>query len=155
MQNLDVIDRKIIGLLRGAGRLPNNELASQVGLSASACLRRVRLLEESGVIRGYAAVIAEGAAEAGLVAIIRIALDKQTEDYLNRFEAAVRMHPEIVECFLMTGDADYILRATAASTADYERIHKEVLSRLPGVARINSSFAIRSVLSGGALAPAP
>lgn len=149
MQRLDAIDRKIIGLLRANGRLANNELAAQVGLSASACLRRVRLLEESGTIRGYAAVIADGAADAGVVAIVRITLDKQTEDYLNRFEAAVRMHPEIVECFLMTGDADYLLRAAAASTADYERIHKEVLSRLPGVARINSSFAIRSVLASG------
>jgi len=149
MPKLDAIDRKIIGLLRTNGRLPNNELAVQVGLSASACLRRVRLLEESGTIRGYAAIIADGAAETEVVAIVRITLDKQTEDYLNRFEAAVRMHPEIVECFLMTGDADYLLRAAAASTADYERIHKEVLSRLPGVARINSSFAMRSVLSSG------
>jgi len=149
MPKLDAIDRRIIGLLRTNGRLPNNELAAQVGLSASACLRRVRLLEESGTIRGYAAIIADGAAETEVVAIVRITLDKQTEDYLNRFEAAVRMHPEIVECFLMTGDADYLLRAAAASTADYERIHKEVLSRLPGVARINSSFAMRSVLSSG------
>lgn len=153
MQSLDAIDRKIIGLLRSNGRLPNNELAGLVGLSPSACLRRVRLLEENGVIRGYAAIIAEGVAQDGVMAIIRITLDKQTEDYLNRFEQAVRMHPEVVECFLMTGDADYLLRATAANTADYERIHKEVLSRLPGVARINSSFAIRSVLSSTTRSP--
>lgn len=146
MLTLDAIDRKIIGLLRFNGRMPNNELAQAVGLSASACLRRVKLLEERGAIRGYAAIISESAAEDGVVAIVRITLDKQTEDYLNRFEQAVRMHPEIVECFLMTGDADYILRATAATTAAYEQIHKEILSRLPGVARIHSSFAIRSVL---------
>ncbi len=146
MLKLDALDRKIIGLLRFNGRMPNNELASQVGLSASACLRRVKQLEESGAIRGYAAIISEAIAEDGVVAIVRITLDKQTEDYLNRFEEAVRRHPEIAECFLMTGDADYILRATAASTAAYEQIHKEILSRLPGVARINSSFAIRSVL---------
>lgn len=76
-----------------------------------------------------------------------ITLEKQTEDYLNRFEAAVRRHPEIVECFLMTGDEDYILRTVAESPAAYEVIHKEILSRLPGVKRINSSLAIRSVLS--------
>jgi DNA-binding Lrp family transcriptional regulator len=146
MLNLDAIDRKIVGLLRFNGRMPNNELAAKVGLSASACLRRVKLLEESGAIRGYAAIIAEAVAEEGVVAIVRITLDKQTEDYLNRFEHAVRMHPEIVACYLMTGDADYILHATAPSTAAYEQIHKEILSRLPGVARINSSFAIRSVL---------
>jgi DNA-binding Lrp family transcriptional regulator len=146
MLSLDVIDRKIIGLLRFNGRMANNELAQKVGLSASACLRRVKMLEESGAIRGYAAIISEAAVEDGVVAIVRITLDKQTEDYLNRFEQAVRMHPEIVECFLMTGDADYILRATASSTAAYEQIHKEILSRLPGVARIHSSFAIRSVM---------
>lgn len=146
MLKLDVLDRKIIGLLRVNGRMPNNELAAKVGLSASACLRRVKALEEAGAIRGYAAIISEGVVEDGVVAIVRITLDKQTEDYLSRFEQAVRMHPEIAECFLMTGDADYILRATASSTAAYERIHTEILSRLPGVARINSSFAIRSVL---------
>lgn len=148
MLNLDLIDRKIIGHLRMNGRMPNNELAGKVGLSASACLRRVRLLEERGAIRGYAAIVSEAAAGDGVVAIVRITLDKQTEDYLNRFEQAVRMHPEIEECYLMTGDADYILRATAASTAAYEEIHKEILSRLPGVARINSSFAIRKVALG-------
>jgi DNA-binding Lrp family transcriptional regulator len=154
MLNLDAIDRKIIGHLRVDGRMANNDLARKVGLSASACLRRVRQLEETGAIRGYVALIAEAATDAGVVAIVRITLDKQTEDYLNRFEAAVRMHPEIAECYLMTGDADYILHATAASTAAYEQIHKEILSRLPGVARINSSFAIRSVLTArGGLAP--
>jgi DNA-binding Lrp family transcriptional regulator len=150
MLNLDPIDRKIIGLLRVNGRMPNNELATKVGLSASACLRRVRMLEESGAIRGYAAIVAESVADEGVVAIVRITLDKQTEEYLNRFEQAVRQHPEIAECYLMTGDADYILRATAASNSAYERIHKEILSRLPGVARINSSFAMRSVLRGPA-----
>jgi DNA-binding Lrp family transcriptional regulator len=146
MLNLDATDRKIIGQLRVNGRMPNNELATKVSLSPSACLRRVRMLEQSGAIRGYAAIVAESVADEGVVAIVRITLDKQTEEYLNRFEQAVRMHPEIAECYLMTGDADYILRATAASTAAYERIHKEILSRLPGVARINSSFAMRSVL---------
>jgi DNA-binding Lrp family transcriptional regulator len=143
---IDPIDRKIIGLLRADGRLANNELAAHVGLSPSACLRRVRILEARGIIQGYVAVISEGAADEGLAAIIRITLDKQTEEYLNRFEAAVRMHPEIVECYLMTGGADYLLRAVVGTPADYERIHKEVLSRLPGVARINSSFAIRRVM---------
>jgi DNA-binding Lrp family transcriptional regulator len=147
MLSLDAIDRKIIGLLRLDGRMPNNELAAKVGLSASACLRRVRLLEENGAIRGYAAIIAEAVTDEGVVAIVRVTLDKQTEDYLNRFEQAVRMHPEIVECYLMTGDVDYILHATAPSTAAYEQIHKDILSRLPGVARIHSSFAIRSVLT--------
>lgn len=145
---LDAIDRKILGLLRGNGRIPNNELAAAVSLSASACLRRVRLLEQSGVILGYTALVAAPEEPTTLTAIVRITLEKQTEDYLNRFEAAVRRHPEIVECFLMTGDEDYILRTVAESPAAYEVIHKDILSRLPGVKRINSSLAIRSVLSG-------
>ncbi|HEY4546239.1 MAG TPA: Lrp/AsnC family transcriptional regulator [Pedomonas sp.] len=144
---LDAIDRKIIGILRVNGRIPNNELAAEVGLSASACLRRVKLLEQNGVIRGYRAVISVANEPGALTAIVRITLDKQTEDYLNRFEAAVRRHPEIVECFLMTGNEDYILRVVAPGNVAYEAIHKDILSRLPGVARIHSSFAIRSVLT--------
>jgi DNA-binding Lrp family transcriptional regulator len=146
MPILDTIDRKIIGLLRLNGRMPNAEIAAHVGLSASACLRRTKLLEEGGVIRGYTAIVSGEATQEGVVALVQITLDKQTEEHLNKFEQAVRMHPEIIECFLMTGDADYILRAIASSMSDYEKIHKEILSRLPGVARIHSRFAIRSVM---------
>lgn len=142
---LDAVDRNIIRLLRLNGRMPNSELAAAVGLSPSACLRRVNILEATGIIRGYTAIV-EGAGEEGITAIVRITLERQTEAYLNRFEAAVRLHPEIRECFLMTGDADYILRAVAADAAAYERIHKEILSRLPGVVRIHSSIAMRNVL---------
>jgi DNA-binding Lrp family transcriptional regulator len=148
MSQLDNIDRNIIRLLRLDGRISNTRLSAEVGLSPSACLRRVAMLEESGVIRGYTALVAGPAEEDGLVAIVQITLDRQTEEYLNRFEEAVRKHPEIRECYLMTGDCDYVLRAEAKGAADYERIHKEVLSRLPGVARIHSSFAIRSILPG-------
>ncbi|KQT50970.1 hypothetical protein ASG43_06905 [Aureimonas sp. Leaf454] len=147
MSDLDTIDRNILRLLRLDGRISNARLAEAVGLSQSACLRRVHLLEERGVIRGYTAIVA-GPDEAGaIVAIVRITLDRQSEDYLDRFEAAVRRHPEIRECYLMTGDADYILRVEARNAGDYETVHKEVLSRLPGVSRIHSSIAIRSVLS--------
>ncbi len=147
MSKLDAIDRNIIRCLRLDGRMTNSQLAAEVGLSQSACLRRVQLLEESGVIRGYTAIIAGPEADEGVVVIVQITLERQTEEYLNRFEAAARKHPEIRECYLMTGDADYLLRAEARSAADYETIHKEILSRLPGVARIHSSFAIRSVLT--------
>lgn len=151
--SLDSIDRNIIRLLRLNGRMPNSELAAAVGLSASACLRRVNILEQTGVIRGYTAIVA-GPEDEGVVAIVRITLERQTEEYLNRFETAVRNYPEIQECFLMTGDADYILRASAPSAAAYEAIHKEILSRLPGVARIHSSIAMRSVLHPGSRAKA-
>ena len=146
MQNLDAIDRNIIRLLRRDGRMSNANLAAEVGLSPSACLSRVKLLEESGVIRGFTAILGSGEGEDRLIAIIQITLEKQTEEYLNRFEAAVRRHPEIKECYLMTGDADYWLRAEAENAATYETIHKEILSRLPGVARIHSAFSIRSIL---------
>ena len=143
---LDSLDRSLIRLLRLNGRRPNSELAAEVGLSPSACLRRIRILEESGVIQGYTAVIAGPEEDGGIIAIVRLTLEKQTEEYFRRFEAAVREHPEIEECFLMTGDADYILRASATSAAAYEAIHTNILSRLPGVARIHSSFAMRNVL---------
>lgn len=142
---LDEIDRKLLRLLRLNGRRPNSELATDVGLSPSSCLRRLRALEHQGVIRGYTAIIAERQEER-VVAFVRITLERQSEDYMQRFEAAVRLHPEIEDCFLMTGDSDYILRTSADSTSAYEQIHKEVLSRLPGVARINSSIAMRDVL---------
>jgi DNA-binding Lrp family transcriptional regulator len=116
---VDEIDRRIIQALRGEGRISNAELAAAVGLSASACHRRV-LLEESGIIRGYTALIGGGVDEPGLVFLTQFILDRQTKDYLNRFEAAVRRCPEVQDCYLMTG------------TADYEWLHKEVLSRLPG-----------------------
>lgn len=145
MTDLDDFDRRLLALLRIDGRRSNADLAAEIGLSPSACLRRLRALEQNGVIRGYTAIVADPQDE-GVVALVRITLEKQTEDYLRRFEAAVREHPEIDECYLMTGDVDYILRARAASTAAYEQIHNGVLSRLPGVARIHSSIAIRDVL---------
>lgn len=145
MPTLDSIDRNIIRCLRRDGRMTNSHLASEVGLSQSACLRRVQILEESGVIRGYTAIVGSSDGDERLVAIVRITLDRQTEEFLNRFEEAVRRR-EVQECYLMTGDADYILRVEAENAAAYEIIHKEILSRLPGVARIHSSFAIRTVL---------
>jgi len=143
---LDAIDRNIIRVLRRDGRIRNVQLAVEVGLSASACLRRVQILEQSGVIRGYTVLIGTGAHEERLVAIIQITLERQTEDYLRRFEAAIRRHPEIKECYLMAGELDYWLRTEVENIAAYEILHKEVLSRLPGVMRISSSFSIRSIL---------
>lgn len=128
--------------------MTNAALAEAVGLSASACLRRLRLLERRGVIRGYTAVIEDPEARDTVTVIVQITLDRQTEEHLSRFEAAVRRLPEVRECYLMTGMSDYLLRVEARDAADYERIHKEQLSRLPGVQRIQSAFAIRSVIRG-------
>ncbi|WP_072395381.1 Lrp/AsnC family transcriptional regulator [Hyphomicrobium sp. CS1GBMeth3] len=147
MLQLDAIDRTIVRLLRLNARMSNAKLAEEAGLSPSACLRRIRALERSGVIRGYTAIVGASASETTMAVIINITLERQTEDVFNRFEAAVRKHPEIQECYLMTGGSDYLLRVEVENSAEFERIHTEILSMLPGVARIHSSFSIRNVLA--------
>ncbi|MBA5800249.1 Lrp/AsnC family transcriptional regulator (plasmid) [Rhizobium leguminosarum bv. viciae 248] len=147
MPALDAIDRNILRLLRLDARMSNAKLAAEIGLSPSACLRRIKIMEKSGVIRGYTALVDTGNADEMIAVIINITLERQTEDYLDRLEAAVRRHPEIRECFLMTGGSDYLLRVEVANAGEFERIHKEILSTLPGVLRIHSSFSIRNVLA--------
>lgn len=147
MSALDAVDRNLLRLLRLDARMSNAALAAEVGLSPSACLRRIKLLEKSGVIRGYTALVDSGQMENSIAVIVNITLERQTEDYLNRFEAAVRKHPEIQECFLMTGGSDYLLKVEVANAGEFERIHKEILSTMPGVLRIHSSFSIRDVLA--------
>lgn len=146
MAVLDKIDAHILRILRTDGRISNADLAQEVGLSASACLRRLRLLESNGTIRGYTALIDVPGPDEGLVVLAQVTLERQTEEFLSRFEAAVRRCQEIADCYLMTGLADYVLKIEVRSTADYESFHKDILSRMPGVARIQSSFAIRTVV---------
>lgn len=146
---MDEIDRRMVRLLRADGRMSNAKLAEAVGLSQSACLRRLHGLEHAGIIRGYTAIIADPDAKPRDVVIVQITLERQTEEFLRRFEAAVRKVPEVAECFLMTGMADYLMHVEVADAADYERVHTENLSTLPGVARIQSNFAMRRVTSGG------
>lgn len=144
---LDDHDRAILRILRMDGRRPNAEIAQAVSLSPSACLRRIRMMENSGVIAGYTVITgSDHDEERGVDVVVQVTLDRQTEDYLSRFEHAVRQCPEVRECFLMTGDVDYWLRLRMDSVAAYEEIHGEVLSRLPGVTRISSSFAMRDAL---------
>ena len=144
MTGIDDYDRKILTQLRLNARITNQALGEAVGLSTSACLRRVRNLEQSGAIRGYTILLGGSLPEEGTTAMVQVTLAQQTQDCLNRFEAAVRGHPEIREWYLMTGEGDYFLRIQIAGIDDYERFHREVLSRLPGVTRITSSFAMRS-----------
>ena len=148
MHALDEIDLAMLRELRRDARMSNAALAAAVGLSPSACLRRLRLMESRGVIRGYTTVLDEPAEAGGVTVMVQITLERQTDDHLRRFEDAVRRCPEVRQCHLMTGIADYLLRVEARDAADYERIHKEALSRMPGVARIQSSFAIRTVIRG-------
>lgn len=144
MTGIDDYDRKILTQLRLNARVTNQVLGEAVGLSPSACLRRVRNLERSGAIRGYTILLGGSLPEEGTTAMVQVTLSQQTQDCLTRFEAAVRGHPEIREWYLMTGEGDYFLRIQIAGIDDYERFHREVLSRLPGVTRITSSFAMRS-----------
>ncbi len=148
---LDKTDRKILALLQADGRITNAELAQRVNLSPSASLRRVQRLEASGVIAGYVALVSQEKLGRPTSIFIEVALKTQSEEALKAFERAVRACPEVMECYLMSGDADYLIRVVAADTQDYERIHKQHLTRLPGVARIRSSFALRAVCKKTAL----
>jgi DNA-binding Lrp family transcriptional regulator len=148
---LDRLDRQILRLLQHDGRMSNSALAATVHLSESACLRRVRALEQGGVVSGYGAFLNASAAGFALTVFVNITLHHQRQDDMSSFEAAVRRIPEVLECYLMTGDYDYLLHVAAADTADYERIHKEQLTRLPGVARVQSSITLRTVTRTQAL----
>lgn len=144
--DLDETDLRILAVQGRDGRITNQALAERIGLSPSSCLRRVQILERRGVIRGYTVILDDSFLGKTTTVIVRIALERQTGDYLERFESAVRQCPDVIECDLMSGESDYLLRVTARDTRDFERIHKEQLSCLPGVARIQSSFAIRSIV---------
>lgn len=148
---LDTLDRRILEMIQSDGRISNADLAEKVGLSPSACHRRLRRLEEEGVVEGYAALLNPGAVGRGSSVFVSITLDRQQEQDLARFEAQVRQCPEVMECYLMAGDADYLLRVVVADGADYERLHTQVLTRLPGVARVRSSFTLRTVAKRTAL----
>jgi DNA-binding Lrp family transcriptional regulator len=143
--SIDRYDRAIVQRLQREGRMTNSALAEQVNLSESACLRRIRALEESGLIEGYAAVINQQQAGYPVSVFVSITLDRQEQADLRAFEEAVRKIPEVMECYLMTGDYDYLLRVIVADTADFERVHSKQLTRLPGVARVHSSVALRTV----------
>ena len=142
---LDRYDRLILEALQQDGRISNVQLAQRVSLSESACLRRVRALEEAGLIDRYAALLNQKHAGLPGNVFVHIGLQREVESDLAAFEDAVREIPEVMECYLMSGEFDYLVRVVVADMADFERIHKETLTRLPGVSRVNSSFAIRTV----------
>lgn len=144
-REFDKIDRIILTELQRNAQQPVAELALKAGLSASSCHRRVKLLEEAGVIRGYTAALDRTALGLANEFFVEVSLSAQTEEAFERFEKAVQRVPEILECHLMSGQFDYLLRVTAADAADYERIHRSRISRLPGVQRIQSSLALRTV----------
>ncbi len=148
---MDRLDRLILEALQRDGRISNKQLAQEVHLSESACLRRVRALEDEGLIERYVAMVNQEKAGMPGDVLVHIGLHREEQSELAAFEEAVRQIPEVMECYLMTGEFDYLLRVVVADMADFERIHKDKLTRLPGVARVNSSVAIRKVLKRTAL----
>ena len=142
---LDAMDRKILACLQENARVPNVDLARRVGLSPSPCSRRVKELEEGGVIRHYATLIDPAAAGLPVSVFINVTLEKQVEQELEVFEAAVTALPEVMECYLMTGTADYLLRVVVSDIAAYKQFLMDHLTRIPGVSNITSSFALKQV----------
>lgn len=146
--NIDQLDRSILQMLQRNGRATINEVSETVGLSPSPVARRVRLLEEAGIITGYAAQIDEVALGYGFSVFISVKLDKQIDEALVKFEAAIRLFPEVVDCWLMTGNRDYLLRIATKGLAEFERFLVGKFTKLPGVASIESSIPLRRVKVG-------
>lgn len=143
---LDRIDRELLRLLQEDGRLSNAQLAEQVALSPSACLRRLQRLEQSGTIQGYRALLSPEAIGRSMTVFIEVTLSGQGSQALDAFERAVAACPAVLECHLMSGDFDYLLRVAVADMADYERVHRHSISALPYVARLRTAFAMRAVI---------
>lgn len=142
---LDAIDRRILAELQRDGRITNQALAEKVGLSATPCLRRVKRLEEAGILRGYVAVVDQKAVDLPVSVFISIKLERQRAQELDRFAEAVSRWPEVMECYLMTGQFDYLLRVVCADLGAYEEFLRSKLTQLEGVGSIESSFSLAQV----------
>jgi len=144
---LDALDKAILTALLADGRQSQVELAERVPLSPTAIARRIKALEQAGVIEGYQARINRKALGLTMMVVVQISLESQSEELLAAFEKAAAAAPSIVSCYMMSGQDDYFITVLARDLADFERIHKQQLSRLPGVARLHSSFVLREVTS--------
>lgn len=145
MEQLDATDRRILTLLQKNGRITNADLAEQISLSPSACHRRVQRLESEGIIAGYVALLDARSLGRPTTVFVEITLQGQANDVLDAFEREVARIPDLLECHLMAGPADYLLKLVVRDTEDYARIHRQYLSRLPGVRHMHSSFSLRTV----------
>jgi len=148
---LDQTDRRILTVLQKQGRISNADLSELVNLSASACHRRVQGLEKEGYIRDYVALLDARKMQVPSTVFVEITLSGQADEVLDAFEKAVARIPDVLECHLMAGTADYLLKVVAENTDDFARIHRQHLARLPGVAQMQSSFALRTVFKTTAL----
>ena len=148
---LDATDRRLLSVLQVKGRISNSDLADHVNMSASACHRRVGRLEAEGYIRDYVALVDPRKVDRRTTVFVEITLSGQTDDVLVAFEKAVALIPDVLECHLMAGSADYLLKVVAKDTDDFAKIHRAFLAKLPGVAQMQSSFALRTVFKTTAL----
>ncbi|WP_212524904.1 Lrp/AsnC family transcriptional regulator [Actibacterium sp. MT2.3-13A] len=148
---LDRIDRRILEVLQKTGRISNAELSESVNLSPSACHRRVHRLEEEGYIRDYVALLDPRKLGCPTTVFVEITLSGQADEVLDAFEREVALVPDVLECHLMAGKSDYLLKVVASDSEDFARIHRQYLSRLPGVVQMQSSFALRTVFKTTAL----
>ena len=142
---IDAIDQRILSALQKDGRLTNVQLADKIGLSESACLRRVRLLEQNGIIDRYVMLIDQAAIGKPGNVFVRVTLEGQQLEKLQSFEKEIGQVKEVMECYLMSGDSDYLLRVIIRDNEDYMRLHNRLTS-IPGVLRVQSSFALKTVL---------
>ncbi|MEP3783797.1 Lrp/AsnC family transcriptional regulator [Ascidiaceihabitans sp.] len=149
--SLDTTDRRILTVLQRKGRMSNADLSEEVNLSASACHRRVQRLEADGYIKDYVALLDARKLGVPTTVFVEITLRGQADDVLDAFEKSVRRIPDVLECHLMAGTADYLLKVVAENTEDFARIHRQHLARLPGVQGMQSSFALRTVFKTTAL----
>lgn len=149
--DLDATDRRILTVLQKEGRITNADLSERVNLSPSACHRRMQRLEDEGYIAGYVALLDARRLGKPTVVFVEITLQGQADELLDAFEREVAKVPDILECHLMAGTADYLLKIVAEDTEDFARIHRQHLSRLPGVRQMQSSFALRTVFKTTAL----
>lgn len=145
MSQLDDIDCRILRVLQKEGRISNADLSERVHLSASACHRRVQRLESEGVIARYVALLDPRKLDRPSTVFVEITLSGQTEEVMDAFEREVALIPDVLECHLMAGAADYLLKISARDTEDFARIHRRYLARLPGVSQMHSSFSLRRV----------
>ena len=148
---LDATDRRLLSVLQVKGRISNSALPAQVNMSASACHRRVGRLEAEGYIRDYVALVDPRKVDRRTTVFVEITLSGQTDEVLVAFEKAVALIPDVLECHLMAGSADYLLKVVAKDTDDFAKIHRAFLAKLPGVAQMQSSFALRTVFKTTAL----
>lgn len=149
--DLDEIDLRLLRVLQKNGRITNADLSERVHLSASACHRRVQRLERTGAIAGYVALLDSRKLGRSVTVFVEISLSAQADEVLEAFERQAARIPDILECHLMAGSADYLLKVVARDADDFARIHRQKLARLPGVARMRSSFSLKPVLSTTAL----